>query len=140
MIRAYLAGPMSGHENHNFPAFVEFTKKWREKGFVVISPMEMSGLPEHGSQTWADHMRRDVRLELECDVLVLMSGWESSNGARWEVYNALNLSMPIYDSVSGNVLDNFDTRKRWLAGEMAEVKKTALLKESVNTLTTWVNK
>ena len=39
--RLYLAGPMRGYKDFNFPAFIEATKKLREAGYIVSCPAEM---------------------------------------------------------------------------------------------------
>ena len=40
----YIAGPMSGKVDHNYPAFHAAAKFLREKGWTVFSPAERLGM------------------------------------------------------------------------------------------------
>jgi hypothetical protein len=85
-MKAYIAGPMTGYEDYNFPAFFAAEEKLREMGFEVINParndIELDGFnPE--TDTARPHwyyMRRALPLVCSCDVVVLLPGWERSSG------------------------------------------------------------
>lgn len=120
--RYYLAGPMSGYPEWNFPAFKAAIKALREHEYVMVCPAELSGLPEQDHLKWEDHMRRDVRLVFELDAVIVLPGWEKSRGARMEVYNALALGMPIfsYEKVAigfiVSEIPRMQAWKQWTAG------------------------
>lgn len=83
-MKTYLAGPMTGIENWNHPAFYAKAAELRSKGIDVINPAEFD--EEVGlDQPWSAYLRRDlVLLAEECDSMVLLPGWEYSKGARLE--------------------------------------------------------
>jgi len=101
--RLYLAGPMTGFEDFNFPAFNAMAAELRARGYVVENPAE------HGvvdGADWADYMAYDLtRLGL-CGQVAVLPGWENSKGARLEVHIARELGMKVvnaHDLVSREV-------------------------------------
>ena len=80
-MRAYIAGPMSGLPDLNFPAFHEAAARLRAFGWDVVNPAEIN--PDHG-MPWAECMRRDIAQLVTCQGIVLLSGWENSR--RWSRY------------------------------------------------------
>jgi hypothetical protein len=107
---AYLAGPMRGYEDLNFPAFHEAAKHLRDVvGWDVVNPAEMDlalGFdPTVESFTftlddWFSAMRRDIAVLLEprVDRIVFLPGWRDSRGANVEriVAEAIGLERWFY--------------------------------------------
>ncbi|WP_395593522.1 DUF4406 domain-containing protein [Pseudomonas sp. B26140] len=93
--RLYLAGPMTGFEDFNFPAFNKMAAELRSRGFIVENPAE------HGvvdGADWADYMAYDLtRLGL-CGQVAVLPGWENSKGARLEVHIARELGMSVVNA------------------------------------------
>jgi hypothetical protein len=93
--RLYLAGPMTGFEDFNFPAFNKMAAELRARGYVVENPAE------HGvvdGADWADYMAYDLtRLGL-CGQVAVLPGWENSKGARLEVHIARELGMKVVNA------------------------------------------
>ena len=56
-MKAYIAGPMTGRKDLNFPAFHAEAKKWRDLGHEIINPAELNPDP---TMPWAECMRRDI--------------------------------------------------------------------------------
>lgn len=94
MSRVYVAGPMSGYPQHNYPAFAYAATALRGQGRDVCSPHEIDG-GSVGSQTWEWYMRRALQMLLACDEIVLLPGWEQSRGARFEREVAELLKMTV---------------------------------------------
>lgn len=104
--RFYLAGPMSGIEDYNAPAFREAARVLRIQGYEVISPVELDD--EEGFEHSADEqlseeeylrfLRRDLIRYLTAEVhgIVVLPGWEASRGAALEVHVARELGLPVY--------------------------------------------
>lgn len=95
MPRLYLAGPMNGYPEKNFPAFIEAAAKLREAGFEVVSPAE-NPIPDHDLQTWQGALCYDVG-ECVCKVdgVAVLPGFDQSKGACLEVHVALALGKPV---------------------------------------------
>ena len=93
--RLYLAGPMTGFEDFNFPAFNKMAADLRARGYVVENPAE------HGvvdGADWADYMAYDLtRLRL-CGMIALLPGWDLLQGARLEVMIAEHLGMRVVNA------------------------------------------
>lgn len=114
-MRIYLAGPMTGIPQFNFPAFDAAAADLRDRGFDVISPAELDrpetraaalasedGSPGTGTtsgETWGDFLARDVKLIADAglEAIVVLPGWSGSRGARLETFiaSALN-AIPVY--------------------------------------------
>lgn len=114
-MRVYIAGPMTGIPQYNFPAFDSYAKTIRWAGHEVVSPSELDdpedraaalaspdGAPQtmHGfGKTWGDLLARDVKLIADdgFEAIVVLPGWQASRGARLETFvgNAL-CGIPIF--------------------------------------------
>lgn len=92
MTRLYVAGPMTGYKDHNFPAFDAAARKLRAAGFDVENPAD-TGLVEDWE--WADYLRYDLPLLLKCDGVATLDRWHLSKGAQLEVHVALKLDMTV---------------------------------------------
>ena len=91
----YIAGPMTGIEDFNYPAFHEAALVLRDKGWAVINPAENFD----GDQTLdrrAYFRRAFEQLRNVTDGIVLLDGWRQSKGALAEVFIAYNLGHTIY--------------------------------------------
>lgn len=89
----YLAGPMSGIPECNYPAFDKTCKILRELGYNISSPHE--NFPVKDDSRWLECLRHDLRTVTECQGIILMEGWTKSRGARLELHIALSLEMPV---------------------------------------------
>lgn len=85
-VRIYVAGPMSGYHDHNFPAFNEAARRLRAAGYEVVNPAEL----DDGDTTlaWDYYMKRDLPKMLTCHTVALLDGWQDSKGANLEVSTA----------------------------------------------------
>lgn len=102
----YLAGPMTGIPQFNFPLFDRAAAALRARGLSIMSPAEMDdpetrrlamlsqdgkmGDASPNGQTWGDFLARDVKLVADkCDSMILLPGWARSRGARLEAFVGL---------------------------------------------------
>ena len=88
----YVAGPMSGLPDYNYPAFHAAAAQLRETGRTVLNPAE-NPVPPCGS--WLGYMRMAVAQVAQADELVMLPGWEKSKGARVEFSLALGLGLEV---------------------------------------------
>lgn len=90
--RVYIAGPMSGLPQLNFPAFNAAAEALRARGFIAINPAEVN--PDT-SMPWADCLRRDIPHLLTCDTIAMLPNWELSRGTTLEHHIAKALGMRV---------------------------------------------
>jgi len=108
-MKYYIAGPMSGIPQYNFPAFFSAANMLREQGYEVVCPAEMDDEEDKGlamtspdgmgftKKTWGDFLKRDVKLIAdEVDGVVVLPRWFNSRGARLEVFVALTVQKPVF--------------------------------------------
>jgi len=95
MLRCYIAGPMSGLPELNFPAFHAKAAHLRGMGFDVVSPAEIGVDPSAG---WKACMRADIRELVTCDAIVPLPGWENSKGAKLEMHIAQELGLQVLNA------------------------------------------
>lgn len=80
-MRLYVAGPMTGHPELNFPAFNATAAALRAAGHEVENPAEINPDP---AAEWTDCMFADLKALTDCDAIVMLPGWEKSPGAQIE--------------------------------------------------------
>lgn len=90
--RVYVAGPMAGMPELNFPAFNGAAATLRSCGLEVVNPAELNVGIEGN---WAACMRNDVRELATCDTVALLPGWERSRGAQVENRLARDLGLRV---------------------------------------------
>lgn len=97
-MRIYISGPMSGVKDFNFPAFNAAAAELRRMGHEVVNPAELG---EHADWVWADYLKRDLKVLLDCDVVFALPGWRDSRGASLECDVASRLGMPVFETTAG---------------------------------------
>ena len=112
-MKLYLAGPMRGIPNFNFPAFDYAAEKLRAAGFYVFSPAERDR-DIHGTElednasgdekeaavkvgfSLRDALGADTAwISAEADGIALLPGWEKSSGANAELALARALGLTV---------------------------------------------
>lgn len=88
----YLAGPMTGLPDFNFPEFNRVAKIMRDAGYTVSNPAEINA---NVGASWADCLRRDIPELLKCEGIYLLTGWHNSKGAKLEYHITQQLGMQI---------------------------------------------
>ncbi|UNM22861.1 DUF4406 domain-containing protein [Pseudomonas sp. ArH3a] len=89
-MRVYIAGPMTGIADYNFPAFNVMADKMRAAGWHVENPADHGLVP---GADWADYLRYDISCLASCEAIILLPGWTASRGARLEVSIAKELGV-----------------------------------------------
>lgn len=90
MKRIYLAGPMTGLPDSNYPAFNAEAARLRALGWHVENPAE-NAKPE--PETWENYLRLGIAQLVTCDAIAVLPGWSRSRGAGIEVDLALLLGI-----------------------------------------------
>jgi len=95
--RWYVAGPMTGLPELNFPAFNKHAATLRKAGFHVENPAEICPDPQ---AKWEDCMRADIAKLVTCDAILLLPGWQKSRGATLEAHIAKSLGLQMVEVAS----------------------------------------
>ena len=106
-MKVYISGPMSGIKDLNFPAFNTAAAIWRAGNHSVLNPAEKSSETSDpdkdvkaGSNDWIMYLKDDIKALVDCDAIAVLPGWIKSKGAKLEVHIATELSMPVYDAMT----------------------------------------
>lgn len=112
----YLAGPMRGIKDFNFPAFIETSAKLREQGHFVFNPAERD-IEAHGPEVAFGNPTGDLTVAekehgfnlrdalcddltficKKADAIALLPGWERSKGATAERAVGVALGLEIIE-------------------------------------------
>lgn len=107
-MRLYLAGPMRGKPQFNFPAFDAAAARLRAQGHTVFSPAErdrqdgFNPSPETTGHEEVHDMSYYMAIDLpevcKAQGIALLPGWEDSEGSRIEVTVGVALRKQIFDA------------------------------------------
>lgn len=113
-MKIYVAGPMRGIPEFNFPAFHAATARLRAAGHEVFNPAERDiqyhgvdiskgnadGCEEKAAKDHGFNLREALKDDLEficlhADAVAVLPGWEKSRGAQAEVATAYALGLQV---------------------------------------------
>ena len=109
----YVAGPMRGYEEFNYPAFYEAERILESIGWDVVNPAKMDAeeldkkegvdlltFDPHKSVVDQETLRHLLSRDLEavakkCTAIYMLDGWEESRGAlaEWQLARALGIKI-----------------------------------------------
>lgn len=104
----YVAGPMTGYDAFNYPAFDAARDLLVSEAWNVINPADldrvnlgidfaaMTGKEDLGHLSH-DFARQDISSLLITDAVFLLDGWRASTGATNEACIASMLGVPVYE-------------------------------------------
>lgn len=103
----YLAGPMRGYDQYNFPAFHQAAERLRESymGVELLSPAEhdlengfdpTKDIVEQENFDLREALTWDTAAVLRSDLVFVLPGWDKSRGAQAEVALAWACGIPVY--------------------------------------------
>lgn len=122
--RIYIAGPMTGIPQFNFPAFDTARDRWRSWGWDVVSPADMDrrwwrekfneefdvNNPDPriiaGGDIYDEWLRMDVAEIATCDAIALLPGWQNSKGVAKELAVANLLKLEVWDAITGEFVED----------------------------------
>lgn len=104
-MRIYIAGPMRGRTDYNYPAFMEAERILVAEGWEVVNPAAIdlahgfdpsTPCSEITKKDLLAFMKRDIKLIESVDAICLLDEFETSKGAMVEKAMAEYLSLPVY--------------------------------------------
>lgn len=80
--KAYISLPISGKHCYEISRNLGLGCKYLQaEGYQVVTPYDAS---PNKNASYAEHMGKDIQTLLECDVVLMMPGWEQSKGCQCE--------------------------------------------------------
>ena len=96
-VQLYIAGPMTGHKDFNYPAFFAAEKALINAGYSVINPADIGA---HAGWERPDYLRVCLPQLIElAQGIALLPQWEQSGGARVEAHIGRELGLPVHPLV-----------------------------------------
>ena len=91
MKKVYISGPMTGYPNLNKRAFAMAVESIASLGMTAVNPHDLC----NPDWDWRRCMREDIAALCACDAIMMLPGWEKSNGAQLELHVAHRLGMNV---------------------------------------------
>lgn len=93
-MKLYIAGPMTGLPNFNYPAFERAETLLNQLGFETESPHHNGENGEQERFAYEEFIRMGLKQLLQCNGVALLDGWERSRGVAIELYVARAIKIP----------------------------------------------
>lgn len=94
ILTLYIAGPMTGYVDKNFPAFYAADEFLFNLGIIPLNPADKES--EDLSLSWAQYMKEDMELVDAADGIALLPDWQKSRGAWLEVKRIAAARKPMF--------------------------------------------
>ena len=98
----YIAGPMRGHVGYNYAEFDGVARILRQRGWTVLNPTEIGGLFGNADHIQSHPQIEEALIQIElaalsvCEAIYLLPGWETSEGSRGELRQAITHHLKIF--------------------------------------------
>jgi hypothetical protein len=93
-LRIYIAGPMTGLPEWNFPAFNQAAADLIAVGHHPLNPASsFGGCPDFPREAY---VRENLQMLLRADAVALLPGWSKSAGTMVELQIARELNLSVY--------------------------------------------
>lgn len=129
-MKLYLAGPMRGYPDFNFPAFERASGDLRSQNYLVWSPHESDLEAEWAARQGSDYdpatgsagdqaatlrffMVVDLPAVLGADAIAVLDGWQASVGCQVETYCAFQSGIPVRRYVEGTLFTDSPDLSRY---------------------------
>lgn len=110
---AYLAGPMRGYPQQNFPAFFAAALRLRKAGWEIENPAEYDSAagvdPSADPSEWPITIEQMLMVDFDIIIrrakaIILLPGWQDSVGAKMELAIALHIGLPAFALLGDKLL------------------------------------
>lgn len=96
-MKLYVAGPMTGLPDLNYPEFLRVGTILEDKGYEVLNParIDESYSAPPFTKDWRWYMRRALAMCVHADGIATLPGWTHSRGASLEVHVGIRLELAV---------------------------------------------
>lgn len=100
-LKVFVSGPMTGYDNFNFGKFDAIAEKLSKAGVDVVNPVDICRKYKKervlaDKSVFAQMVEEQQAAEKACSAILMLDGWETSNGARLELDTALRNGLDIF--------------------------------------------
>lgn len=97
----YIAGPVTGKEDGNYPAFEYAAKRLFDAGHTPVLPPELrTALQPTAEMTLGQCYRKVIPNDIvelaTCDGMIVLPGFEQSRGTAFELYSAVLFEQEVF--------------------------------------------
>lgn len=101
-MRVYMSGPISGLDREVArKLFTDAAVELAARGHEPVDPFDIPNdpgcdcPPEVANHLWACCLRKDIRVLVDCDAILMLPGWPASPGARLELMVASSVGLKV---------------------------------------------
>ena len=100
-LKVFISGPMTGYENFNFKKFDSVADILSHAGVDVVNPVDICRKYKKekvlaDKSVFAQMVEEQQVAEKTCSAILMLNGWEVSNGARLELDTALKNGLDVF--------------------------------------------
>src|SRR5690606_25316501 len=134
--KVYISGKMTGLNDLNVPKFKAAETRLKDNGFLPFNPHNIHPA-DVSHYSWSDFMRADIKILMDCDIIVVLDDWNDSKVAKVEVWIGIMLGMPIICADTFRVLDDLTLEEAdgletiTISHVMKELKREISMRKSV---------
>jgi hypothetical protein len=120
VLTVYIAGPMSGYPEWNFPAFFDAERRLLARGYAVANPArydrdqlgfdpttDMLDTVKNKDYFLRESLRWDFEQLTQADAIHMLAGWEASKGATAEKLIAEKLGLQVITITNDDSLADY---------------------------------
>ena len=94
--KIYIAGPMSGLPNHNYPKFLSVEADLRDMGYKnILNPAHIAN--GDTGKIYSYYIRESLNLIKDANAVVFLNGWQKSKGAQLEYHCSTLMDLKTFD-------------------------------------------
>lgn len=100
-LKVFISGPMTGYKDFNFKKFDSIADILSRAGVDVVNPVNICRKYKKETvltdkSTFARMVEEQQTTEKACSAILMLDGWETSNGARLELNTALRNGLDVF--------------------------------------------
>jgi hypothetical protein len=101
----YIAGPMSGKLEFNYPAFYKMAEAFKKiKGIHVKNPATIANGVTNLPYDY--YIREALYMVVLSNAMIMLDGWKDSRGAKMEYHVARTMGIPVFDESFNLIPEN----------------------------------